>query len=340
MTPAGAAPLVSVIVPCYNAAKTLRSCLLAAVGQTYRPVEVVVVDDASTDDSAGIAELLGVRVHRRTVNGGVSAARNLGVARSSGAVLFFLDSDVELAPDAVANAVAVLRSDPDCGCVYGVLAEQPLYDDGPVEWYRTLHLHSVLIRAVGVVSTAVFAMAAMPRAVFDRIGPFDENLRSAEDDEYSDRLLPRYRIRLTGTVAGRHDEADRLIPLLREQFRRAQLMRFAVRGRLRPGALKVNRMTGVSAAGLIAVSLPAAVWWPALLPVPALLIVLFALADPPLTRLVLRERGPLFLVFFIAVHLLVHLAMIAGAAAGLLRSAADPQFGPSSRSTERLVRDE
>jgi glycosyltransferase involved in cell wall biosynthesis len=330
--------LVSVIVPCYNAAKTLRACLTSVTVQTYQPLEVIVVDDASTDDSAEIAERLGCRVYRQAVNTGVSAARNLGVARSSGAVLFFLDSDVELAPDAVANAVAVLRSDPECGCVHGIYAKQPLYDDGPVERYRTLHLHSVLTRAVGVTSTAVFALAAMPRAVFEHIGPFDENLRSAEDDDYGERLLPHYRIRLTDTVIGRHDEADRLVPLLREQYRRAKLLRFAVRGRLRKDSVKVNRMTGVVAAGLIAVSLPVVALWPVLWPAPAALLVLFAVADPPLTRLVLRERGPGFLVFCTAVHLLVHLAMLTGAAAGFLRSAVDPHFGPSSRRTERLVR--
>ena len=334
MTP----PLVSVIVPCYNAAKTLRACLAAALGQTYRPLDVIVVDDASTDDSVAIAERLGCRVHRCAVNGGVSAARNLGASVATGEILFFLDSDVELAADAVANAVAVLRSDPGCGLVHGIYAKEPLYDDGPVERYRILHLHSVLTRAVGVIGTAVFALAALPRAVFEHIGPFDENLRSAEDDDYGQRLLAHYRIRLTDTVVGRHDEADRLVPLLREQFRRAQLLRFAVRGRMRRDSLKVNRLTGVLAAALLPVALLATVVWPVLWPLPAALLLLFAVADPPLTRLVLRERGPGFLVYFTAVHLLVHLALLAGALAGWVRAAVDPHFGPSGRSTERLVR--
>ncbi|NUT02588.1 MAG: glycosyltransferase, partial [Hamadaea sp.] len=63
-------PLVSVIVPCHNSRKTLALCVEAALTQTYAEIEVIVVDDASTDDSAAIAEGLGATVVRMPVNGG------------------------------------------------------------------------------------------------------------------------------------------------------------------------------------------------------------------------------------------------------------------------------
>lgn len=318
--------LVSIVVPCYNAAKTLRACLSSAFDQTYRPIEVIVVDDASTDDSARIAAEFPCRLVRRPVNAGVSAARNLGAARSTGEILFFLDSDVGLAPDAVANAVALLRADAGCGLVFGVYDKEPLIDDGPVETCRTLHLHSVLTRAVGVTSTAVFALAALPRTVFDEIGPFDGNLRAGEDDDYAERLLSRYRIRLADTVVGRHDEADRLLPLLGEQFRRGQLLPFVVRNRMRPDGVKVNRAAGVFAAALTALSLPFVAAVPQLAVAPAALLAVFALADPPLLRFVVRERGAAFALYFLAVHFLVSLALVTGAAVGWLRSVIDPGF--------------
>jgi hypothetical protein len=243
---------------------------------------------------------------------------------------------VALAPDVLAAAVRLLAADPECGCVYGLYAGEPLVDDGPVEWYRTLHLHSALRRAVGRVDSAVFALAALPRAVFDRVGPFDERLRSAEDDEYSERLLAaRYGIRLTAAMAGRHDEADRLLPLLAEQYGRAQLMRFSVRNRLRPRALRLNPAGGILAAALSvpALALPL-LWWP-LLAVPLGCLAVFAAADPAFVRLVLRERGAAFLGFALGVHLLVNLALVAGAATGWLRAAIDPGFGPSRRRTTR-----
>jgi glycosyltransferase involved in cell wall biosynthesis len=322
---------VSVVVPCYNAGKTLHACLASVAAQTRRPHEVIVVDDASTDRSARIAAGFGATVLAQPVNRGVSAARNAGAAAATGQVLFFLDSDVALAPDAVENAVRELAADPGCGCVYGVYDKRPLVDDGTVEAYRVLHLHCVLTRAVGLTATAVFALAAVPRAVFAEVGPFDENLRSAEDDEYSERLGRRYRIRLSGEVVGYHDEVDRLGPMLREQFRRAQLLRFAARHRLRRGALKVNRGTGVAAAALSVTTLPLALVRPALAAVPALALALFAVADPAMSRFVLRERGARFLAVFTGLHWLVNIALLAGAAAGWLRAAADPAFGPTAR---------
>ncbi|WP_157518412.1 glycosyltransferase family 2 protein [Herbidospora mongoliensis] len=307
--------LVSIVIPAYNAAKTLRLCLAGALAQTHRPIEVIVVDDASTDDTRAIAAEFPVRVVAQPYNQGVSSARNAGAAVSGGEVLFFLDSDVGLSPDAVAAAVRLLAADPGCGCVYGVYDSEPLIDDGPVEVYRTLHLHHALSRGAGLTSTAVFALAALPRRVFEQVGPFDVNLRAAEDDEYSERLLVHHRIRLSGEISGRHDEADRLLPLLGEQYRRARFLRFSARNRMRRDALVVNRAGGVVAAALTLATLPVP-------PVAACFFLMFALADPPLARFVLRERGPAFLLFFLAVHFLTHTALLTGAVTGWARSLA------------------
>jgi glycosyltransferase involved in cell wall biosynthesis len=326
---------VSVVIPNYNYAKTLRACLDSVFAQTLRPLEVILVDDASTDDSADIALATGATVLRQDRNRGVSAARNTGAAAASGDILFFLDSDVALAPDAISAAVAVLAAHPDCGCVYGVYDKHPLIDDGPIERYRTLHLHHALTRATGETSSAVFALAAVPRAVFTELGGFDEQLRAAEDDDYSERLLRRYRIRRTAAMVGRHDESDRLLPTLVEQFHRAQLMPFAVRNRLRRNALVLNRGSGLVAAGLAVLSVPLVLRWPTVALLTAALLVVFAVCDPSLIRFVRREKGLPFLAFFLGVHLLVNLALLAGALVGWSRATLDRSFGPSSRDADR-----
>jgi glycosyltransferase involved in cell wall biosynthesis len=335
-----ATPAVSVIVPSYNYAKTLRVCLASAFAQTYRAAEVIVVDDRSTDGSAEIAREFPCRLIVQPRNRGAAAARNTGAAAATGEILFFLDSDVALEPDAIGNAVRLLAEDPGCGCVYGIHPPEPLIDDGPVERYRTLHMHHALLRASGYTKTAIFALAAIPKAVFTDVGPFDENFRGAggEDTEYSDRLAARYRILLSPSVVGRHDDEDRLLPLLSEQYRRGQLLRFQAGHRFRANTLKVNSLTGVVAAALSVGTLPLALLRPAALVLPAASVALFTIAHLRLSRLVLRERGPAFLAYFTGVHFLVNLAIVAGIGAGTVRAAVDPNFGPARRRRPLLPR--
>ncbi|HCT76851.1 MAG TPA: hypothetical protein DGG94_13455 [Micromonosporaceae bacterium] len=312
-------PSVSVIVPCYNAEKTLAACLQSIYSQTFQIHEVIIIDDHSSDQSRNIARRYPCHLIESPTNRGVSFTRNTGVAASSGEILFFLDSDEALTPDSVANAVHLLSTGYDC--VHGIIAPEPLVDDGPVEWYKTLHAYWWRKRGVGPVQTAFFAQAAMPRSVFDAVGPFDENLRDSEDLEYSDRLAPNHRILLTDQVVARHDEVDRLWPLLREQFRRSQLLVPTVLAASRKGkaALTANRPLGVAAVGLGLATLPLGLLSAKWLALPAICLLLFLLADPGLVSFAVRRKGWRFGIFFAAVHLITHIALVAGAVAGGVR---------------------
>lgn len=316
-------PTVSVIVPNYNYEKTLAACLDAVFAQTHQPFEVIVVDDGSTDRSREIAASYPCRVVKGAGNRGVSAARNIGAREARGEILFFLDSDVALRPDAVANALRVLRVDPDCGLVHGTYDTRPLFDDGPIEHYRVLHAHWWRRRSAGRVRTAVFALAAVRREVFAAAGPFHEGLRDAEDVEYSDRLIQVTAIRLTDTVVGRHDDCSKLGDMLEEQFRRSlPLAGFAGAHRMRSGGVVVNPALGVLSATLFVAALPlvsAAFAMPVLGAVPLVFLALFLMADPGLPGFVRRERGLRFLAYFLTVHLLAQLAITAGLAVGSVR---------------------
>lgn len=330
-------PTVSVIIPVYNAAKTLELCLASVYEQTLTPYEVIVSDDCSTDRSLDIAARFGCRIVSAPVNRGVSAARNAGVAASSGEILFFLDSDTALAPDALAEAVRALRDDPACGCVHGVLAPEPLIDDGAVEWCRNLHVARARQRGVGVTLTMHFAVAAMPRAVFEEIGPLDERLRDYEDVEYSERLVGRYRIRVSDRIVGYHDEEDSLRALLSEQFRRAQMMGpFAAAHRRRKGSLWQFSATAMALAVLFPATLVPMFFAPRLAVLPLLCLVAFALTDVGLLKLVVRHKGVGFVPVFLAVQLLLNITIVAGALTGILKSLTDRDFGrPSVRMASR-----
>ncbi|WP_067498683.1 glycosyltransferase family 2 protein [Actinoplanes sp. TFC3] len=311
---------VSVVVPNYNSEKTLAAVLESVYAQTWPVAQVIVADDASTDRSPEIAARYPCHVLTTAVNRGVSAARNRGVAATTSDLVFFLDSDTALAPDAVANAVAILDNEPEVGCVHGLIAAQPLFDDGPVERYRVLHHYYGRLRGVGLTQSAYFAAAAVRREILDAAGPFDERLRDSEDTEYSDRLVQHTLIRLTDRVVAYHDDVDRLGPLLAETFRRAQLqLPVAAAHRMRKGTLKGNSLVGIAAAALVPATAVLTVAAPILWPLPVAFALLFAGANPGLSRAALRTYGIGFLAFFTAVHFLVHLALWSGAVAGAIR---------------------
>lgn len=113
-----AGPLVSIIIPCYNGSAFLAQSIESALTQTYLRLEVIVVDDGSTDESAQIISRYPVQ-YIRTDREGVSGARNRGVQESRGNFVLFLDADDLLLPDAVQLGVAALREHPHCCMAVG-----------------------------------------------------------------------------------------------------------------------------------------------------------------------------------------------------------------------------
>ncbi len=123
-------PEVSVIVSLYNHGHYLEQCVRSALDQTFADLEVVIVDDASTDGSLEVAHALQrldparVRVFANPENLGVSRTRNLGVHKSGGSLLAFLDADDFWRADKIANQVQAFREDPALGvCHCGVRIE-------------------------------------------------------------------------------------------------------------------------------------------------------------------------------------------------------------------------
>jgi len=87
-------PFISVIIPVYNGSKYLNRCLDALMTSSYRQFEIIVVDDASTDDSVDICRKKGIDVIQMPHQSGPAAARNYGAHKALGEVLLFVDSDV------------------------------------------------------------------------------------------------------------------------------------------------------------------------------------------------------------------------------------------------------
>lgn len=119
------AAAVTVVVPMYNAAAHAERFLTALRTSTRAPDEIIVVDDCSTDGGGEICANGGAVVLRMPRQSGPGAARNHGVARARGQIVMFVDSDVVVAPDAIARAEAALIADPSLAAVFGSYDENP-----------------------------------------------------------------------------------------------------------------------------------------------------------------------------------------------------------------------
>lgn len=313
------ATTVSVIIPNYNYAKALRPCLESVRAQTYDQLEVLLVDDHSTDDSATVAEDLGFSVIHTPRNLGAPAARNLGAQHATGDILVFVDSDVELKPDAVANAVELLESDPRIGAVCGNYDPVPLFRDSLVEEYRCLQQYWWLAEDEGTITTSYTAILAIRADLFASIGGFDGRLRHTENAEFGHRLSRTHEVRLTSTVRGRHDYDESLRVVLSKVFTRARLHipLYLRRPELSGGFSSGPRAWGSMAtlAALLAVVVPV-LFGPWFAVLPGSLFVVALGCDRKMYRFVLGRRGPLFLGYFVAMHVLVNLTVATAAFAG------------------------
>jgi glycosyltransferase involved in cell wall biosynthesis len=189
---------VSVVIPAYNSGKHLTQCLKALRAGTVAPLEIIVVDDGSSDDTRQRAEALATRVLETGGRRGPGFARNLGSKAAAGDVLIFLDSDVCVREDTVEQIQRSFESDPTLDAMMGS------YDRTPACWnflsqYRNL-MHA-FVHQTGEARASTFwsGCGAVLREVFLRSGGFDENYRrpAIEDIELGYRLvLSGHKIRL------------------------------------------------------------------------------------------------------------------------------------------------
>lgn len=310
------------IIPNYNYASTIGECIKAAQNQTYPRVEVIVADDASTDDSVTIARALGVTVLQVPVNSGVSTARNLGAAHAKGEVLFFVDSDVALDPDAVERAVQHLREEPGLGAICGMYKAEPMFPDSFVKRYRAIQQYVWFCEVEGAIPGLHSALFAMRTSTFHEIGEFNERLRWTEEQDYGFRLNARYEVKAVPTIRGRHDHDGTLRVMLTKVFNRTRLGA--------PNWLRLNKLPGgagtsyralgsgfVLAAVLALLSAIVLGPW-ALLTAAALLGVGIAL-DGRTYAYAYRHHGVRFGLQFTLLHILVTLTSAVAAGIGIMQ---------------------
>ena len=186
---------ISVIIPLYNKAESVAATLESVLAQTVQPLEVIVVDDGSTDGSAERAEAFaerGVRVVRQA-NGGVSRARNRGAAEACGSHLAFLDGDDLWSPDFIESMVAAVEKNPECGlyvAAYRVVGAdgrsgvRKAAKSGVTDFFEEVKSGFVALPSASVVS----------REAFESVGGFPAGMKLCEDSYLWIKIADRHSV--------------------------------------------------------------------------------------------------------------------------------------------------
>jgi glycosyltransferase involved in cell wall biosynthesis len=191
---------VSILIPAYNAERWISSALQSALDQSWPEIEIIVVDDGSTDQTPAIAkgfESARVKVMRQE-NRGAAAARNTALREAQGAFIQYLDADDFLSSDKIQEQLNLLRENPDhlsvSSSVYFFDGKDPnlgleersaaVDTDDPVKWLVEL------LGPDGPFGTVPYGAWLTPRSVAERAGPWDVSVRSPDDDgEYFARVV-------------------------------------------------------------------------------------------------------------------------------------------------------
>ena len=198
-------PLVTTIIPVFNRPAMLREAVASVLTQTYRPIEIVIVDDGSTDDTPSVIAELAARNAEvrgiRRANGGPGLAREAGRGEARGEFIQYLDSDDLLLPRKFELQVAALEANPECGVAYGITRYR---DAGGNEidctWKPANQIQKTIFPSFLIARWWDTPTPLYRRSVCDAAGPWT-GLRQEEDWEYD------CRVGASGTLLAYVDEA-------------------------------------------------------------------------------------------------------------------------------------
>ena len=187
-----AAPLISVVIPCFNQGRFLADAIRSVGAGSRRSFEVIVVDDGSTDETSSVAKRFPDVVYVGQPNTGLAAARNRGLAGSRGEFVVFLDADDVLAPDALQIGASALEGHTECAFATGrclMMDATGRLQPTPEQPRLTHDAYTELLRQNYIWMPA---MAIFRRTALIEIGGFNPNERAAADYDLYLRAARRW----------------------------------------------------------------------------------------------------------------------------------------------------
>jgi len=196
--------LVSAVIPAYNARDYIAEAIESALAQTYAPIEVIVVDDGSTDGTEEAVRPFGDQVrYIKKENGGPASARNLGIQSSRGEYVAFLDADDIWLPEKTERQVEVMKDNPELGLVCAGSYVVDKDNNVITEWHmpedREETFKSVYDRNFILCLTVMIR-----RECFDKVGLLDTNLEISQDVDMWLRILKHYPFRYVNELFARY----------------------------------------------------------------------------------------------------------------------------------------
>ena len=191
MTSSSNQEVVSVIIPCYNHAHFLGEAIASVTSQSYAHIELIVVDDGSTDDLDQIVKAYPSICFLRQDNLGISRARNAGLTHSKGVYTVFLDADDLLLPDAIDIGIHALAAREDCPLTFGLFENIGAVHGMSVLPHDQMYDYKYLLQRnfIGNPGAALYR-----RWVFAEIGGFDETNSPAADYDMYLRIARQFPI--------------------------------------------------------------------------------------------------------------------------------------------------
>jgi glycosyltransferase involved in cell wall biosynthesis len=308
--------LISIVVPVFNSAKELSQCLEGITEQARErtDVEVIVVDDASADDSAQVAAGFDVQVLQQDQNAGPGLTRNKGAEHASGELLVFIDADLLIAPGTIERFIRFLRENQDYAAIFGS------YDDSPaaqtlVSQYRNLLHHFVHQTSPPEASHYFGALGGIRRSAFSAAGGFREReyILGIEDVELGYRLCEMdYRILLDRYLQGKHLKKWTLKSMIKTdvKMRAVPWARLLLERRILPKDFSLGWRNRVSTAATLGggLFLLLSVKWPFLLVVVAAAAAGFLWGNAPFLRFLVRHKGKRFALGCLPLHFIYNLS--------------------------------
>jgi len=301
---------VSVVIPAYDAVRTIDSCLSSILNQKFSDYEVIVVDGGSTNGTIERIKNYPVKLVSQS-KPGLAAARNMGVDVSKGDIIIFLDGDCIVEPDLISNMVKPLENS-KIGMTQGYI--DIANPDSLIARLLFIKARDVF-RKLKYLDFIWTGCVAIKKQFFQKVGKFNESLKFMEDDELAYRILDEgYRIYLVKKARFLHYFPESLWKHLKRQTATARWMVRLVRtsGRLTSQHGNLTEYFKLLIHGLMLLALPLILWTP--LP----FIILFTLSLASHLRVAYwAMKNDLRHILIIPFEFLTKLSWVAGSIAGL-----------------------